>query len=151
MKNARHELIIKVVKEQVITTQEELLQALAKEGVGVTQATLSRDIKQLGLVKISDERSNVSRYKYNKEVSSVSSNTIQYLTIFRQAVISCDIAINIVVIKCHVGMANAACAAIDSMDFTKSVGTIAGDDTIFVLLKTQEQAEEYLERLLQLI
>lgn len=151
MKNTRHDMIINIVKGQVITTQEELLQALSHENVTVTQATLSRDIKQLGLIKTVDNRSNVASYKYIKDISSNSVNkNIQYLTILKQAVISFDFAVNIVVIKCHVGMANAACAAIDNMDFTPSVGTIAGDDTIFVVLKNEEQAKNYVQKLIEL-
>ncbi len=144
MKNERHNLIIKIIKSQVITTQEQLLAVLMDKGVLVTQATLSRDIKQLGLVKMTDDNG-ISRYMYN---SSGTLQGVHYVSIFKQAVISCDYAMNIVAIKCHPGMANAACTAYENMGFDElPVGTIAGDDTIFILFRSEEKAKEQLERL----
>ena len=141
MKTDRHELILKLVQERVIDTQESLREALEENGMTVTQATLSRDIKELSLIKVSSELG-VSRYavpRLSKEgLDRGSSDTLRLL---HSSVICVDHAMNTVVIKCHVGMAQAVCAKLDTTDIENSVGTIAGDDTIFMLMRTQKDAE----------
>lgn len=139
MKAQRLKKIVELVENNEVCTQEELLQLLEKEKIITTQATISRDIKELNLVKtISD----TGKYKY----STVKKTTSQHLekkykAVFIESVVSVDYALNTVVIRCHTGMANAACAALDTMNFTGVVGTLAGDDTIFVLMKTELFAE----------
>lgn len=147
MKTDRHELILRLVQERVIDTQENLRAALEENGTTVTQATLSRDIKELSLIKVSDELG-VSRYsvpRLSREgLDSGSSDTLRLL---HSSVICVDHAINTVVIKCHVGMAQAVCAKLDNTNIENSVGTIAGDDTIFMLMRTQKDAERLVREL----
>ncbi len=134
MKKKRHERIIDIVEKYSVETQEDLIKKLRKDGFTVTQATVSRDIKELRLVKtLSDSGS----YRYSLPTSGVARDiSFKYYSIFSDSVIDIDYAGNIVCIKCHTGMANAACAALDTMNLDSVVGTIAGDDTIFLLLRS---------------
>ncbi|MEG0894241.1 MAG: hypothetical protein RSE93_00885 [Oscillospiraceae bacterium] len=135
MKSKRQDAILQIIEKKDTYNQESLLAELENLGYKTTQATISRDIKILGIVKSSTG-------KYIRGISL--SDTDKFKTVFRQAVISVDYALNIVSIKCHSGMANAACAALDMMEKEiEVVGTIAGDDTIFILFRTQENAAEY--------
>ena len=147
MKSNRHELILELVQKRIIDTQESLRAALEENGMYVTQATLSRDIKELSLIKVSDELGN-NRYAVprlsRQGLCQDSSETLQLL---HSAVTSVDHAINTVVIKCHGGMAQAVCAKLDSTGVENSVGTIAGDDTIFMLMRTQKDAERLVREL----
>ncbi len=137
MKNKRHTKILEIIKQQNVETQEMLQELLLEYGFKVTQATVSRDIKELKLIKKLDEN---GVYKYvSPSDSSVKQN------IFTDTVISVDYAVNTVVVKCHNGMAQAACAALDSMNYKNIVGTLAGDDTIFVLTRTEADAERLFE------
>ena len=137
--------IIDIIKSGNIETQEELQARLRDCGFEVTQATVSRDIKELRLVK---ELSESGKYVYttgvrnNSEDANLSSNRI-----FRESVIGIDSAMNIVCIKCAVGMANAACAAIDIMHWAGVVVTVAGDDTIFVLCRNEKAAVAFTSNL----
>ncbi|MBQ2676657.1 MAG: arginine repressor [Clostridia bacterium] len=137
MKRKRHEKILSLIKEFTITTQEELLEMLKNSGFDVTQATVSRDIKELKLIKTTDAN-NVYRYATMKTHAHPVSP--KFADIFISSVISITNAMNDVVIKCYPGMANAACAALDSMEFDEIVGTLAGDDTIFVIAKSEAAA-----------
>lgn len=137
-KNYRQEKILSIIEEFDIGTQEELLDKLNESGFNVTQATVSRDIKALNLIKIQDS---TGRYKYSS-VKKDGDSAEKYDAILSHSVISIDFAGNITVVKCYPGMANAACASIDALHFEKSIGSIAGDDTIFILNKTPEAAEE---------
>ena len=137
-KNYRQEKILSIIEEFDIGTQEELLDKLNESGFNVTQATVSRDIKALNLIKIQDS---TGRYKYSS-VKKDGDSAEKYDAILSHSVISIDFAGNITVVKCYPGMANAACASIDALHFEKSIGSIAGDDTIFILNKTTEAAEE---------
>lgn len=137
-KNYRQEKILSIIEEFDIGTQEELLDKLNESGFNVTQATVSRDIKSLNLIKIQDS---TGRYKYSS-VKKDGDSAEKYDAILSHSVISIDFAGNITVVKCYPGMANAACASIDALHFEKSIGSIAGDDTIFILNKTTEAAEE---------
>lgn len=137
MKTKRHSKILELISEKDIATQEDLLTYLKKDGFNVTQATVSRDIKELRLVKImiSD-----GRYRYAQTVSDSNSDISTKYAVFNQSVKSVDYAGNIVVIKCYTGMANAACAVLDAMNHEGVVGTLAGDDTIFVLMRDEKMA-----------
>ena len=142
MKKHRHDRILSLIKENCVTTQEQLLDLLCKDGFDVTQATVSRDIKQLRLVKATD-RNGVYCYKaFDSE--SVST---KFEGMFAGAVISVISAMNDVVVKCYPGTANAACAAIDNMNYPEIVGTLAGDDTIFIITKSEEDALTLQEKL----
>ena len=139
MKAKRLQKIIELVENNIVCTQEDLLVLLEREGINTTQATISRDIKELNLVKTTAEDGS---YKYTTAKKSKNHRMEKkYRAVFIESVLSVDYAINTVVIKCHTGMANAACAALDTMDFTGIVGTLAGDDTIFVLMKTENLAQ----------
>lgn len=140
MKKRRHAKILELIDSNNIETQEELQALLLSSGFDVTQATISRDIKELRLVK---ELSENGRYVYSAGKNGTVSHTVRAGGIFGDAIIKVDYALNTVCIKCFSGMANAACAAIDSMDWSGVIGTIAGDDTIFVLCKTEEFAEVF--------
>ena len=140
-KNYRQEKILSIIEEFDISTQEELLEKLNKFGFDVTQATVSRDIKSLSLIKIQDSN---GKYKY-ASVKKEGEASEKYDAILAHSVISIDYAGNITVVHCYPGMANAACASIDALHFEKSLGSIAGDDTIFILNRTPEAAKELLE------
>lgn len=140
MKTKRHELILKLIQENTITTQEELLFLLRSNGFDVTQATVSRDIKELNLIKLPVKN---GRSKYSANHKQADDHSSKFYSIFSQSVMSVDFAGNTSVIKCYSGTANAAAAAIDSMHMPQIVGTLAGDDTIFVLCRTQQDTEDF--------
>ncbi len=139
MKALRLAKIVELVETHEIYTQEDLLVLLAQEGFVTTQATISRDIKELNLVKAITED---GKYKYITTRKQKNDTMVKkFRAVFVESVVSVDYAQNIVVIKCHTGMANAACASLDSMaEMEGIVGTLAGDDTIFVLMRTEEMA-----------
>ncbi len=144
MKKQRQNKIIEIIGKYEVSTQEALKQYLENEGVIVTQATLSRDINELNLKK------KVSASGANIYVC-VKKKAVQCPAIFRDAVVDVVYAMNTVVIKCNTGMAQAACATLDKMDDTGIVGTIAGDDTIFALMKNESEAAEFAEELRLLV
>lgn len=141
MKKRRKAKILEIINNFEIETQEELQSKLRDAGFEVTQATISRDIRELRLVK---EQSESGRYIYSAGKKNYNDNMAgRFITIFSESIISVDYALNTVCVKCFSGTANAACAAIDSMQWSGVVGTIAGDDTIFVLCKTEEFAKNF--------
>lgn len=149
MKRKRHALILELIQQYEITTQDELLAKLRENGFEVTQATVSRDIKELRLVKA---LSPSGQYRYMAGAAQGDEYLAKFYTIFSGSVISVDYAGNTCVVKCYAGMAQAACAAIDAMHFEGIVGTLAGDDTIFVLCRTPEltqQLKSSLDKMLQ--
>ena len=134
MKNRRHDAILDIIAEQPVSTQEELINILAEKGIKTTQATLSRDIQELSLVKKRDER---GRFRYSLPPTALAEKSI-----FEEAVISVDYAMNTIGLKCRAGMAQGTCAAIDSVEHQGIVGTIAGDDTIFILVRSEADAKK---------
>ena len=149
MKKKRHLKILDIIENNDINTQEMLQNKLLEIGFDVTQATVSRDIKELKLVKI---LSSLGNYKYAVPPNLKEKNPLSILiSLFTESVISIDYAVNTVVIKCHIGMAQAVCAKLDSVDFQNIVGTLAGDDTIFVLMKSENDAIRLTENLNNLI
>ena len=134
MKNRRHEAILEIIAEQPVATQELLIELLGKRGIKATQATLSRDIQQLSLVK---KRDGKGIYRYTLPASAMAEKSI-----FEEAVLSVDYAMNTIVLKCRAGMAQGTCAAIDSVEHQGIVGTIAGDDTIFILVRSEADAKK---------
>ncbi len=144
LKKRRQAKIIELISQNEIETQEELQDLLNQYGFEVTQATISRDIKELRLVK---DLSSKGRYVYSTGKKSIENVTHRAGGIFNETIISIDYALNTVVIKCFAGMANAACAAIDSMSHDEILGTIAGDDTIFILCRTEEIASSFTNKL----
>ncbi|MBQ2390629.1 MAG: arginine repressor [Clostridia bacterium] len=138
MKKQRHEAILKIINEKTVATQEELQNELRKAGFDTTQATVSRDIRELRLVKAADR---TGKHRYSISAHSEKTSP-KYEDIFASSVLSVTAAMNDIVIKCYAGMANAACAALDSMNFESIVGTLAGDDTIFVITSSEQSAKE---------
>lgn len=143
MKNDRQRRILEIVEREPIDTQEKLQQKLQEQGVTCTQATISRDIKQLHLIK---EPVGHGQYRYTVSSQRNRLNVADKLrTIFRESIISVDFAQNIVVIKTMAGLANAAAAALDGMDVPDMVGTLAGDDTALLVMKDLEAARGFCE------
>jgi transcriptional regulator of arginine metabolism len=147
MKSSRHSKILEIINEYPIETQDELLSRLKTEGYKVTQATISRDIKDLRLVKTLGSD---GKYRYTEAQASSSEIRSNFDQLFLSSVVSMDLAQNIVVIKTLSGMANAVCAALDSTGNNAIVGTIAGHDTIFVACRTDEHARSLVSTLKQL-
>ena len=140
MKNKRQKKILEIITAKDVETQEELQLLLAEEGFTAAQPTVSRDIQELRLVKaVNDE----GKYRYIQSGNS----DARLSNLLLQTIISVDYAMNMVVIKCHTGMAQAACAMIDSMDYPQVLGTIAGDDTIFILLRNEENARQFMRKI----
>ena len=137
MKTKRHAKILELIQEHAIDTQEELLRWLKEAEFDVTQATVSRDIKELRLVKTLAPD---GKYRYSTGKNSETDMSGKFHSLFSDSVRSIDCAGNIVAIKCYVGMAQAVCAALDSMHWDGIVGTLAGDDTIFILTRTENTA-----------
>lgn len=144
MKISRHAKILEIIERHPTETQEELAEELKKSGYNITQATVSRDIKELKLVKVLDENG-IYKYASLKEQDSMLSERL--VKVFAESVLSVDYAGNIVVVKTFSGAANAAAETIDVLDFKEMVGTIAGDDTIFILVRNQENVEVIIDRL----
>lgn len=148
MKRKRHDLILQLIEKYNISTQEEMLSRLNDNGFEATQATVSRDIKDLRLVKSMGAN---GQYRYVPNKTDSDELIAKYNAIFIQSVIMADYAGNTIVIRCYTGMANAACAAFDSMQWDGLVGTLAGDDTIFALCRTEgyaSQMKDSIQRLL---
>ena len=141
MKNARQAEILNIVQSTEVETQEQLLSALKAKGFTATQATVSRDIKELHLIK---ELTGYGTYRYAVSERKASLNVASRLrTIFKEGVISFDLAQNIIVLKTMPGVASAACVAIDGMEITGLVGSLAGDDTAMLVMRTNEDAQEF--------
>ena len=141
MKTRRHAVILQLIKDNDIETQEELMNFLSAEGFSVTQATVSRDIKELRLIK---SLTPTGKYKYSTVRENNSDISSKFYSLFSGSVVSMDTAQNILVIKCLTGMAQAVCASMDTLDFEGVVGTLAGDDTILCICKTNKDAENRL-------
>ncbi len=132
MKTIRHNAILEIVSENAVETQEMLRAKLLERGIEATQATLSRDINELGLVK------NEDRYCLPDK------RTLSLPQIIIDSVKEIDYAMNTVVFKCLAGTAMAVCAAFDSTD-SGAVGTLAGDDTIFILMRSEKEAVSFVK------
>ena len=133
MSNARHEMILKLIQTKEVNTQEMLRDLLEQNGFSVTQATISRDIRQLKLRK-KRTAPGVSCYVSTPSVQTAPNNLLN------DVVVRLDFAMNTVVVTCHPGSAQAACAVLDRMQLPEIVGTIAGDDTIFILTRSETNA-----------
>lgn len=148
MKSRRHAKILDIISEYPIETQDELLTRLKDEGYKATQATISRDIKDLRLVKTLGSD---GKYRYVSAAKNSTDIRSNFSSLFASSVNSIDFAQNIVVIKTLSGMAQAVCAALDSNDYKAVVGTIAGDDTIFIACRSSQLAVNLTEELKKLI
>ena len=141
MKSKRQAKILEIIASRNVETQEQLLQALQKEGFNGTQATISRDIKELRIVK---ELTSLGTYRYATSTNEVSGSFSSRLnTIFRECVIGFDYAQNIIVVRTLPGLASAAGSAIDAMNLSTVVGTLSGDDTVFVVMRDTNAAAAF--------
>lgn len=138
MKQKRHSKILAIIAEKDVKTQEQLTYELKAAGLMVTQATVSRDIKELGLIKIPLTDGS---YKY-AVTRQESTDNRENLTIFSRSVIDIQAAMHTIVVKTQAGMANAVAASIDTFLSAEIMGTIAGDDTILIIAQTPTKAEE---------
>ena len=149
MKSQRQAKILEIISTRNVETQEQLLAALQKEGFRGTQATISRDIKELRIVK---ELTNMGTYRYtasSNEMTGTFSSKMN--TIFRECVVGYDYAQNIIVIRTLPGLASAAGSAIDAMNLSLVVGTLAGDDTVMVVMRDNNAAAAFCGEIKNLI
>lgn len=148
MKEYRQNEIMSLISEKEIETQEELLEALRSKGFKVTQATISRDIRELGLVKAVGR---AGRYKYALPRREEWTISTKFRTLLYETLLKVDRAGNIAVVKTYSGMAQGAAAAIDSMERDDIVGSVAGDDTIIIVMRTPEAAQSLTDDLYEII
>ncbi|MEH2942894.1 arginine repressor [Lachnospiraceae bacterium KK002] len=144
MKSKRQAKILEIISKYSIKTQEELSEHLEQEGFHVTQATVSRDIRELKLTRVAN---GTGQQKYISLREKHTDLSEKYTRIFREGFVSMDMAQNILVIKTVSGMAMAVAAALDAMDCHEIVGSIAGDDTIMCAVRTLEDTESLMKRL----
>lgn len=137
MKKDRHNRILDLIESNSIETQDQLIALLRAEGMMVTQATVSRDIKDLKLIKTADKG---EKYKYSKPKAAEERPSVKFHNIMKETVTSVDYSLNMVVIKTYPGMAGSAAAAIDSLHHTGVLGSIAGDDTIMLVMRDENSA-----------
>jgi transcriptional regulator of arginine metabolism len=148
MKVARHAKILEIVNSKDIETQEELAEELKNSGMDVTQATVSRDIKELKLIKV---LSNAGTYKYASIAPVEKFLSDKLVNVFSQTVLSVENIDKFIVIKTISGSAAIAAEAIDSLHFDGIAGTIAGDNTIFILVRTTQQAGQLIQKINKMI
>ena len=148
MKTKRQTKMLELIKKHDIETQEELSDYLQKEGYQVTQATVSRDIRELKLTKVAMSN---GRQKYAALIEANEDLSEKYTRVFRDAFVSMDMAQNILVIKTVSGMAMAVAAAIDAMRLHEIVGCIAGDDTIMCAVRSVDDTIAVMSRLRKLV
>lgn len=144
MKKTRHGKIIELIQKYDVETQEELAARLREAGFAVTQATVSRDIRELKLSKVPAAG---GRQKYVVLKQDDGHMGDKYIRVLRDGFVSMDMAQNILVMKTVSGMAMAVAAALDALKFTEIVGCIAGDDTIFLAVRTVEETQALMEKL----
>ena len=148
MKTKRQSKILELIRKNDIETQEELLAYLLKDGYAVTQATVSRDIREMKLTKVSV---NGSRQKYTALNDNAEDMSEKYVRVLRDGFVSMDMAQNILVIKTVPGMAGAVCASLDAMNIHEIVGSIAGDDTIMCAIRTTEDTIAIMKKLRKIV
>ena len=148
MKVSRHAKILELIEKYDIETQDELAMRLREEGFDVTQATVSRDIREMRLTKISVEK---GKQKYAVMANNDNEISDRLTRVFKEAVIKMDYAGHMVVIKTLEGMGMAVGVALDNMQNSEILGTIAGDDTVFCVIRGNHQAAELIERLYRII
>lgn len=149
MKNKRQNTILELISEEQIDTQELLQERLLERGFSVTQATVSRDIRELNLVKsLGDDGVYCYRTDFARRKEAVPESMV---TILQHAVVSVEAANNLIVVKTRTGMGSAVGASVDALALTGCIGTLAGDDTLLVIGKTNEAADDICSTLHKLI
>lgn len=137
MKQSRLEKILEIIENNDVGTQEELLSLLRESGFNVTQATVSRDIKELRLVKT---LSSSGEYIYSVAKAENTNLSSKFDTLLAESAVKVDYVFNQIIIKCYSGLANAVCATLDSQHFDGLIGTVSGDDTILIIMRSEQQA-----------
>ncbi len=148
MKTKRQEQIIDIISKHEIETQEELINELLKNGFDVTQATVSRDIRELKLVKVATGHGG---YRYMLPPHKSTNMNVRFNSALAESIIHVDFALNNIVIKTYPGLANAVATGIDGLNISDILGCVAGDDTILVITRSVEVAEDISERIRELI
>ncbi|MGE4213340.1 MAG: arginine repressor [Anaerotignaceae bacterium] len=148
MKIARQAKILEIIENNAVETQEDLAEMLRIEGLNVTQATISRDIRELKLTKLATENGRQKYASISKTDTEVSERLIR---VFRDAVLKVDFAQNMIVIKTLNGMGMAVGVAVDNMENSDILGSIAGDDTVFCVARTHNQALDFIQKLTRII
>ncbi len=148
MKYTRHAKILEIIENKEIETQEELSEELRKLGLNVTQATVSRDIKELRLIKV---LSKSGKYKYATLKSQDSVLSDRLIRLFKDSILSIEYSGNMIVLKTIPAAAQAAASAIDAASLEGIIGSVAGDDTIFVLIKDVNKMDETIENFKKLM
>lgn len=149
MKSKRQEAILELIKNKICLTQEDLQNGLLSLGFEVTQSTVSRDIKELKLVKGRDSNGNY-RYISNATQKESKPNT-HYSDLFSRTVKEVNYSLNNIVIKCYNGMASVACVAVDELFGDMMLGSLAGDDTIIIVTTGEQQSKQLTESLIKLL
>ena len=144
MKNIRHQKIIELVQNHAIDTQEELARRLNEAGFEVTQATVSRDIRQLKLTKVTGPD---GKFRYAVQGGSGTELAEKYIRVLKDGLLSMDMAQNILVVKTVSGMAMAVAAALDALNYSEIVGSIAGDDTVMCAVRSVEETKTVMEKI----
>ena len=144
MKTKRHAMIIKIIASQDVETQEELARLLGEQGFQVTQATVSRDIKELRLIKVLTSEGHYNKYATVEKAESDLQE--RFIRLFSNCVVSITNAGNLIVIKTIAGSASVAGEAIDSLKWPEIAGSIAGDNTIFVAVREGKNTSEIIKR-----
>ena len=145
MKSRRQQVLLKLIKLEICVTQEDLQSGLRNAGFDVTQSTVSRDIRELKLVKGRDKDGNY-RYLANEEPGKEHSDS-HYSEMFVRSVKNIDYSLNNVVIKCYNGMASSACVAVDAMFGNMMLGSLAGDDTIIMVTRGEKESQQLVKSL----
>lgn len=148
MKYTRHAKILEIIEKKEIETQEELSEELRKIGLNVTQATVSRDIKELRLIKV---LSKSGKYKYATLKSQDQAMSDRLIRLFKESILTIESAGNLIVLKTITAAAQAAASAIDAANIEGVVGTVAGDDTILVVIKDLSQVDQAVEKFKKLM
>ena len=147
MKTQRQKKILELIDKYDVETQDELTRLLLENGFNATQATVSRDIKELRLIKVSTG-SNKSKYSSNNLSTEIDSRLgSRFKNILSETVLSVKSAMNIVVLKTYAGMAQGAGAVIDALDVPTLVGSVAGDDTVIIIMATEDDAKDFSKKL----
>ena len=144
MKTARQEKILEIIEKYEVETQEDLIEHLVAEGVPVTQATVSRDIRELKLTKVLTGR---GRYRYIRSNQGKGAESVRFNNALADSIHSVDFAGNLIVLKTSPGLASAIAAGIDAMHMIEILGCVAGDDTIMIVVRSEESAAEISDKL----
>lgn len=144
----RQQKLLDLIKQHEIETQDELINALHSAGFNVTQATVSRDINDLQLIKVAGV---TKKYRYSQEQYAKSIDNAKFLALFKAAVVSIEAAQNIVVIKTLISNANPVAATVDSLNYQEIIGSVAGDDTLLIVTRNSADAEAVVTKLNSLL